>query len=367
MMTLPLSRDALRAVFEASVDAMVVCDQFGMILLWNSAAARIFGYPAHEMIGQPVSRLIPLHLVSSHENGMKRLRDGDPPRLVGQMVEVPALCCDGREIPIELSLGRWSQGEEPRYIAVMRDGSERRMLQQERDRHARMLEQRNAQLARLVFAAAHTLQEPQRTLLGLTHALSDELEGHSTSSVVDILRHMEVTAERASRITRALLELSTVGTRPTQSNLSLDAILWQVLAELEPPWPPHAAICIHQLPRVDGDPQDWALALRALIKNSLAHHPNDRPIRMTLRSEVIQDGLTLYLDDNGDGIPEAQQEDAFNLFNRMGGPDVGALGTGLALVRAAIESIEGQVSLHDAPSGGLRVRITLPGLAIASS
>ncbi len=94
-------------IAETTTDAFVCADAHSRIIHWNRAAEAMFGWGAGEMLGQPLHRIIPDRHRRGHDAGMDRLRRGGLPRIVGQTVEVPAICRDGREIPVELSLGMW--------------------------------------------------------------------------------------------------------------------------------------------------------------------------------------------------------------------------------------------------------------------
>jgi PAS domain S-box-containing protein len=57
-----ISQAFLASIIESSDDAIVSKDLNGIIGTWNKGAERIFGYPAEEVIGQPITILIPQHL-----------------------------------------------------------------------------------------------------------------------------------------------------------------------------------------------------------------------------------------------------------------------------------------------------------------
>src|SRR4051812_46996881 len=66
-----------RAVFDAIVnsarDAVVVADDAGLVLFWNPAAEELFGYAASEIIGRPVTDLMPERYRAAHRAGLARL------------------------------------------------------------------------------------------------------------------------------------------------------------------------------------------------------------------------------------------------------------------------------------------------------
>jgi PAS domain S-box-containing protein len=67
----------LAAIIESSDDAIIVNDLDGIVMSWNGGAERIFGYLAEEMIGQPITILIPSDRQKEEEAIMERIRSGE--------------------------------------------------------------------------------------------------------------------------------------------------------------------------------------------------------------------------------------------------------------------------------------------------
>ncbi|HEV3166601.1 MAG TPA: PAS domain S-box protein, partial [Isosphaeraceae bacterium] len=119
-----------RLMLEAFAEAVVVCDSTHRIVYLNPAAERLLGWQAAELVGQPVTTVIPDRLHSVHREGYKRYLATHKPRLIGRSVRVPALRKDGKEIEIELGLNAMIVGGEDLVIAALRDVGER--VEQER-------------------------------------------------------------------------------------------------------------------------------------------------------------------------------------------------------------------------------------------
>jgi len=65
----------------ASPDAMIIADELGTILQWNSAAVRMFGLPADEAVGRSLDVIVPEPMRGAHTSGMQRLTSGGVPRV----------------------------------------------------------------------------------------------------------------------------------------------------------------------------------------------------------------------------------------------------------------------------------------------
>lgn len=106
--------------------ALIVADRSGTIRFANPAFCAMFGYADDEIIGQPLTLIIPERMRGAHTAGMSNVAGGSKPGLAGKPVEVSAIKSDGTEFPIEITLATWSDDGEFWAGATIRDVSERR-------------------------------------------------------------------------------------------------------------------------------------------------------------------------------------------------------------------------------------------------
>jgi PAS domain S-box-containing protein len=115
------------AVAESVNDAIIGADDSGTIRYANGAAARLFGRTIEELLGAPLTTLMPEHLRERHLHAFARFFATGESDLVGRAtVELVALTADGNEVPVELSLGGWTSNGERRVTGVIRDISLRK-------------------------------------------------------------------------------------------------------------------------------------------------------------------------------------------------------------------------------------------------
>ncbi|MBI5108576.1 MAG: PAS domain S-box protein [Rhodocyclales bacterium] len=125
------SEERYRAVALSARSAVVTIDHDGNIVGWNPAATKLFGYTEDEIVGKPLSLIIPRRFHPQHANGMRKcVADGHVP-LGGEVVELPGLNRDGVEIPVELSVARWTSGEAVFFTGIMTDITGRKSAEQE--------------------------------------------------------------------------------------------------------------------------------------------------------------------------------------------------------------------------------------------
>src|SRR5215210_8052549 len=127
-----------RTVLDAAFDAIVTITPEGIVRWFNRGAERIFGYRAEEVIGQPVTLLMPERYRELCVAGLHRYLQTGEARVVGGTTELVGLRKDGSEFPIEMSLGETHEDGERLFTGVIRDVTERKRtedaLREMRDR-----------------------------------------------------------------------------------------------------------------------------------------------------------------------------------------------------------------------------------------
>ena len=115
-------------ILDGSPDAVVVCDRAGTVRYWNAAAERTFGFGATEALGVSMDFIIPERFRARHWAGWEAaLKAGVTHYGAGQLLAVPALHKDGRQISIEFSI-QFVMGADERVnwvAACIRDVTER--------------------------------------------------------------------------------------------------------------------------------------------------------------------------------------------------------------------------------------------------
>jgi PAS domain S-box-containing protein len=131
------SEEHYRAVAEAATDAIITIDSDSTILIVNPAAERIFGYSAEEMIGQPLTMLMPEYLRHLHKAGITRYMVTGRKHIGWAAVQLPGLHKSSAEIPLEISFAEFTNDGRRFFTGIARDISERKRLQNKQARLAR--------------------------------------------------------------------------------------------------------------------------------------------------------------------------------------------------------------------------------------
>ena len=124
---LDIVRRAAMRMAAATPDAIVCADETGAVSFWNAAAERMFGFSRSEMMGWPLSSVVPPRDRGTFDAIVAHC-DGAGGR-AGRTLEITGVRHDGTEFPIELSLAIWSDGDHLQFGCIMRDLSERNQTQ----------------------------------------------------------------------------------------------------------------------------------------------------------------------------------------------------------------------------------------------
>jgi len=118
-----------RSVTESAHDAIITGSGDGRIVGWNPAAERLFGHTEAEILGKPISELMPERFRDRHAERLAMVKAGEPVRLIGKMSEFVGLRKDGSEFPLELSMSQWQTAQGQFFNAIIRDISGRKQAE----------------------------------------------------------------------------------------------------------------------------------------------------------------------------------------------------------------------------------------------
>ncbi|MBA2443323.1 MAG: PAS domain S-box protein [Rubrobacter sp.] len=130
------SEERYRVVAETASDAIIVIDEGGRISFVNGAAESTFGYSGEEMVGEPLTMLMPEYLRGAHRDSLERYVSTGERHLDWRSIRLPGLHESGREVPLEMSFGEFFKDGERLFTGFIRDVTERERSEKERDRLA---------------------------------------------------------------------------------------------------------------------------------------------------------------------------------------------------------------------------------------
>ncbi len=128
---LSLGPEQFTAIVESAMDAIVTIDENQLVILFNPAAENVFGFPAAEILGQPLDRLIPGVYRGAHGEHVRRFgKSGVTRRAMGALAPVRGLRADGTDFPIEASISQVRIDGRLFFTAILRDITERQRAEE---------------------------------------------------------------------------------------------------------------------------------------------------------------------------------------------------------------------------------------------
>jgi PAS domain S-box-containing protein len=120
------NEERYRSIVNSSIDMVLVVDSNGKIISWNNSAERNFLYTEKEILGKPLTIIMPERYRDAHIKGLHRVTSTGESKVIGKTVELHGLRKDGSEFPIELSLSSWKTDKETFYGGIIRNITERK-------------------------------------------------------------------------------------------------------------------------------------------------------------------------------------------------------------------------------------------------
>ena len=236
-------------------------------------------------------------------------------------------------------------------------------LYEEVQRHARVLEERNAELEQFAYVASHDLQEPLRIMISYVQLLARRYEGTLDEDGELFMRFIVEGATRMKRLINDLLDYSRLG-RSEVPFVPTDcaAVLEQVLANLQVAIEETGAI-IHRasLPVALGDALQLSQLWQNLLSNALKF--GGKPPEIWIGASRQEREWLFWVRDNGIGLDEQYTERIFAIFQRLHTrEEYPGTGIGLAICKRIVERHNGRLWVESQPGAGATFFFTIPAV-----
>jgi PAS domain S-box-containing protein len=344
------------AITASALDCIIAIDDAGMVIEFNPAAEKTFGYRRSETIGRPIVDLIvPPALRRRHIEGLERyLRTGEA-RVLDKRIEIEGMRADGSTFPVELSIKEVRLPHRRLFTAYLRDltPAHEARVEIERQREALHQSEKLAALGSLLAGVSHELNNPLSILIGNALILQTEAEGVAPS-LAERAQRIQAAAERCGRIVRSFLAMARQ--RKTQPRAVAVEFLIGNALQLLAYGLRAAGIEVTQnitpdLPLVMCDPDQMTQVLTNLLVNAQqALEGESRPRRISLSTTSKDGAVFIEVADNGPGVPAELRSRVFDPFFTTK-PVGSGTGIGLAVSRGIVEAHGGALTLAASERG----------------
>ena len=345
---------------ESALDAIIMLDPQGRVEFWNSAAIKIFGYTLEEAQNtSPDEWLTSANDKVPQTNDILRYIGNSSSPMPGTTLELEATRKSGETFPIEAALSSVMLNGGWYVICLIRDITQRKEMEAERQRMELHLSQHHKMtaLAQLANGIAHEINTPIQTIsnnLGfLKEAFEDSrelvrLQRQLVTAAQDVpqlaarvdkckklcdeidlefleeevattLNQSQQGTEQVSRIVRSMRVFANTD-NPTPEKTDLGKLIQDVLAISRHLWHPSARIVTQSdanLPLVSCFPGELHQAVLNLLLNAvqaIEDKPGETEGEITIASRYLGNKVQIEISDNGNGIPEEARAHIFNPF-----------------------------------------------------
>jgi len=367
------SEEKHRVIVETANDAVVSMDERGAILLANPATRRIFGYDPIEIVGKPMTMLMPEMMRKLHENGFKQYLATGTRHLNWQGVELTAQRKNGQEFAVEVSFGELTSDGHKVFTGFIRDISERKQTEEQLRASERDLQMTQAELARvsrlttmgeLAASIAHEVNQPLTAVINNANACMRLLADRNLEP--DVLRRaLEGIVADGTRASAVLARIrGFIKKEPAEKNpLDINEVIQEVLVLAGRELDENQVLVDHQLttdlPFVLADRVQLQQVLLNLIMNGIEAliTITDRPRLLWVNSRVDESGnILVVVSDSGTGF----DLEVDRVFTPLFTTKAKGMGMGLSISRSLVESHGGRLWAKPNSPHGAVFSFTLP-------
>ncbi|MBF0280043.1 MAG: PAS domain S-box protein [SAR324 cluster bacterium] len=359
-----------RGILESVPDAMVIIDEQGSIRLINKETEQFFGYSRNELIGKTIEILVPERFRKSHTNHRGAYFEQPSVRPMGINLELYALHKDGREIPVEISLGPIPAEGENLISSTIRDITLRKEAEKQLQDAKEASESANQAKTQFLTNMSHEIRTPLNAIVGFSQILLNREKSLALpEDISEYLKNLKLSGQNLSELINNILDLAKIEAgKMTMSQEALDLpLLVQGIYHINRAQALQKHIDFSynldpQLPNIIAlDRTKLNQILMNLTGNAIKFTPERKKVVLSAFKE--EDWLVFEVTDEGIGIPEDQQETIFNAFEQLDASvtrHFSGTGLGLAISRQMVQMLGGTIDVRSVLGSGSTFRVRLP-------
>jgi PAS domain S-box-containing protein len=364
----------LASIVQSSDDAIFSKDLNGVVTSWNSGAEQIFGFPAQDMIGQPISVIFPPDRSDELASIMQRIGHGE--RI--EHYQTIRRTKNGERLNVSLTISPMQDplGRITGASVISRDITEQvqaadrlAKLNADLQRSNQVLALTNQDLERFAFIASHDLQEPLRMITAYSQLLIKSYPGEFDSKASIFVDNIVDGTTRMRDLLSDLLaytEIRNPDEEPMES-VDLNVVVENVRQNLKTSIDESGAVVTSdRLPVLRAYRAHFEPLFQNLIGNAIKYR-GAQPPRIHVSVQEVDGELRFTVSDNGIGIDPEYHQQIFEVFRRLHGKKIPGTGVGLAICQRVVERYGGRIWVESKSGEGSTFLFTLPNVAIRST
>jgi protein-histidine pros-kinase len=364
---LRVSEAKFRSLLESAPDAMVIVDERQTIALINAQTEDLFGYNRSELLGKPISVLLPEAVRESYAQELGAFMVGPAAAPSRRVLDLEGVRSDGAEFPIEISLGPLKTESGILVANAIRDVTER--VQTE----ARLIEASKAK-SNFLAGMSHELRTPLNAIIGFSEMIRDAVIGPLDARYRGYGGDINASGRHLQTIINDILDIAKVesGRLELREEIvsigeTIEACRRIVTAMAETAGVTLLVDVPGALPLIRSDRVRFQQILLNLMSNAVKFTPSGG--RVSVSAAVHPQGAVIAVADTGIGMKQEDIPIALEPFRQIEGVmsrRFDGTGLGLPLAKALVELHGGSLDVESAPDVGTTVRVRLPAERIAN-
>lgn len=406
-----ISNESFRQIFQSSVEAIIIVDQQGKILLANPISEGMFAYEKDTLVGVVVEDLLPDHLRERHVGYRKDFARRPEPRAMGAGRDLVAKRKDGSQFPVSVSLTYTNIKGEILVMAFISDITERKkseealkrseeqllvyaselekkvqsrtedlnttisalereiLFRKKAEEESRKALERERELnelkSKFVSIASHEFRTPLTTVMSSAALISQYVERNDVEKVHKHVLRIKSSVNHLTSILNDFLSLGKLEEgkiNVKNEPINLNEFLKEIREELNPTLKPGqklAVTCIHEVDQITCDTHILRNILFNLISNASKYSDASKTIHIECNAKAT--GIEFAIRDEGIGIPHQDQRHMFERFFRASNAgNVQGTGLGLNIVKRYVDLLSGSISFSSEFGKGSIFKVWIP-------
>ncbi|HVH48786.1 MAG TPA: CHASE3 domain-containing protein [Sphingomicrobium sp.] len=348
------------AIFDSAKDGMIVLNPSGSVESLNPAAAEMFGIAPDALFRRDIGSLFEVAPDRGQVETFLRRLKANRKENYGQIQEFVGRRQDGTAFPLEVSVSPVPLLEETLFLAVIRDISERREVEQMK--------------GEFVATVSHELRTPLTSIAGSLGLISGGAAGEVPPKIARLIEIAHSNAARLVRLINDILDIEKIEAgrmpfevRPVPLAPLLDEAVRQSMGFAR-----EYGIAIDVEPLAPGasvlaDEDRLMQVVTNLLSNAIKFSPRGETV--SVRVVPLDRRHRISVIDRGEGIPEAFRDRIFGKFAQADASDSrqkGGTGLGLSIVREIVVRLGGSVSFDSIEGKGSAFHVDLPAVEARS-
>lgn len=342
------------SILDSAKDGMIVINPSGSIESLNPAAAEMFGHNPDALLRRDIGVLFEVAPDRGRIESFLRRLGANRRETYGQVQEFVGRRADTSTFPVEVSISPVRLTETTLFLAVIRDISERREVEQMK--------------SEFVATVSHELRTPLTSIAGSLGLIEGGAAGKLPSKAARLVEIAHSNATRLVRLINDILDIEKIEAGRMQFDirpLELDSLLQKAVqlstgfatkydVEIDLVAPPAGASVL-------ADEDRLMQVVTNLLSNAIKFSPPGGIV--TLRVEPLDRRHRISIEDRGSGIPESFRSRIFGKFAQADSSDTrqkGGTGLGLSIVREIVLQLGGSIGFDSTEGQGTVFHVDLP-------